>query len=136
MLQSSSCCFQSFLSYAVARQCTCSVSAGFGAISKTPKTYGIFLGIRSSRYPPPPIEKAIRFISFQKYGWLFPPVLMNTSGSLQLGVFLSADACFFPRYAQCPVMPNQSVDTAAFSPVTKSDTKTVETYAPFVGHPM
>ena len=42
----------------------------------------------------------------------------------------------FPRYAQCPVMPNQSVDTATFSPVTRSDTKTVETYAPFVGHPM
>lgn len=42
-----------------------------------------------------PIEKAIRFISFQKYGWLFPPVLMNTSDLLQLGVFLSAAACFF-----------------------------------------
>ena len=44
---------------------------------------------------PTPIEKAIRFISFQKYGWLFPPVLMNTSDLLQLGVFLSADAFFF-----------------------------------------
>ena len=41
------------------------------------------------------IQKAIRFISFQKYGWLFPPVLMNTSDLLQLGVFLSADAFFF-----------------------------------------
>ena len=40
-------------------------------------------------------KKAIRFISFQKYGWLFPPVLMNTSDLLQLGVFLSADAFFF-----------------------------------------
>ena len=44
---------------------------------------------------PTPIEKAIRFISFQKYGWLFPPVLMNTSDLLQLGVFFSADAFFF-----------------------------------------